>query len=53
MSGTVAFASAAAARIVSLPGVTGPDVVSRVLGIILAALATELLIGGIRLSLQS
>ncbi|MBX6370480.1 MAG: NAAT family transporter [Rhodospirillales bacterium] len=44
---------AAAARIVSLLGVTGTNVVSRVLGIILAALATELLIGGIRLSLGS
>lgn len=44
---------AGAARIVSLLGVTGTNVVSRVLGIILAALATELLIGGIRLALQS
>jgi multiple antibiotic resistance protein len=40
-----------AGRLVAMLGVTGTNVISRVLGIILAALAAELLLGGIRASL--
>jgi multiple antibiotic resistance protein len=40
-----------AGRIVAVLGVTGTNVISRVLGIILAALAAELLLSGIRAAL--
>jgi multiple antibiotic resistance protein len=41
----------AAGRLVALLGVTGTNVISRVLGIILAALAAELLLSGLRAAL--
>jgi multiple antibiotic resistance protein len=40
-----------AGRLLRLLGVTGAHVVSRVLGVVLAALAAELLLSGIRLGL--